>query len=174
MRIKNIEIPGIGLRNIKTSIAVLLSFLVFRFIGREYPIYACIAAVICTKDTVQNSFEISRDRLIGTLVGGIIGAFFLKIIANTGAGISFEFIASLGIVVVIYLCNLINEKGSVSLACVVYLLIVLNFKGSDGAAPYTYAFNRMVDTTIGIALSLFVNRYFFPLKKSPEKEEGSS
>ncbi|WP_071061886.1 FUSC family protein [Andreesenia angusta] len=174
MKIKNTEIPGVGLRNIKTSIAVLLSFLVFRLIGRDYPIYACIAAVICTKDTFQNSFEISRDRLVGTLVGGVIGAFFLKIIANTGSGISFEFIASFGIVVVIYLCNLINEKGSVSLACVVYLLILMNFKNSDSVAPYAYAFNRIVDTTVGIVISLLVNRYFFPLKQLPEKEEGSS
>lgn len=174
MRIKNIEVPRIGLRNIKTSIAVLLSFLVFRLVGRQYPIYACIAAVICTKDTVQNSFDISKDRIIGTLIGGLIGAFFLKIIGVSDSGISFEIIASIGIVVVIYLCNLINEKGSVSLACVVYLLILLNFRDSESSAPYTYAFDRMVDTAIGIAISLLVNRFLFPFKHVPKEEEETS
>jgi uncharacterized membrane protein YgaE (UPF0421/DUF939 family) len=171
MRIKSKEIPRIGLRNIKTSISVLLSFLVFRLIGRQYPIYAAVAAVICTKDTFQNSFDVSKDRVIGTLIGGIIGAIFLKIIGAFEFPLSFEIIASLGIVAVIYLCNLINEKGSVSLSCVVYLLIVFNFRYSDSTAPYTYAFDRMIDTVMGIAISLLVNRYFFPFTENHEKEE---
>lgn len=172
MRIKNGEIPRIGLRNIKTSISVLFCFLLFELIGRDYPIYACVAAVICTKDTFQNSFDISKDRVVGTLIGGVTGAVFLKINALFDFFLSLEVIASLGIIIVIYLCNLINEKGSVSLSCVVYLLILVNFKNSESSAPYLYALDRTVDTVIGIAISLIVNRYFFPLKENTVKEES--
>lgn len=172
MKVKNVEVPRLGLRNIKTSLAVFLSFLVFRIIGRDYPIYACIAAIICTKDTFKNSFEVSKDRIIGTIIGGLVGGVFLQINSNFQMNFSFEIISSLGIMLVIYLCNLINEKGTVSLACVVFLLIMINFKDVDSTAPYAHAFDRTLDTAIGIAISLVVNRYVFPYNEAKKEGDG--
>ncbi|WP_278279948.1 aromatic acid exporter family protein, partial [Clostridium sp. IBUN13A] len=48
MRIINsFQLPKLGLRNIKTAVAVSLCMIVFNMINRENPFFACIAAVFC-------------------------------------------------------------------------------------------------------------------------------
>ena len=58
---KGLALPKIGARNLKTALAVTLCIGFFELIHRQYPFYACIAAVICMKDTVENSYKILRN-----------------------------------------------------------------------------------------------------------------
>ncbi|KNF09866.1 putative membrane protein [Gottschalkia purinilytica] len=169
--LKKLNIPKIGLRNIKTSISVVACLFLFRIINRPHPLYACIAAIICTKDTVHNSFEIAKERLIGTMIGGVIGGLFLQVNDKVDFWGSYEIVIGLGIVIVIYCCNLINKKGATSISCVVFLFVLTNFIDSPSHSPFTYALSRTLDTAIGIILSLIINKYFFPLNVD-EKEES--
>ena len=68
-----LNVHRIGLRNIKTALAVAICMVIFQVIGRENAFYACIAAVICMKDTVSSSFTMGKNRLIGTIIGGLFG-----------------------------------------------------------------------------------------------------
>lgn len=70
----------IGMRNIKTTISVFICLLVFELINRNNPIFACIAAVICVQNTIVDSKEIGFSRIIGTIIGGLAGAFTLFIV----------------------------------------------------------------------------------------------
>lgn len=163
MRIGEFGIPKPGMRNLKTALSVLICLLIYRFLRKPYPIYACIAAIICTKDTIWNSYNASRSRLIGTVIGGTLGGIFLKLTQEFYFFLSFELITVAGIILLIYIFNLIHENSSAALACVVYVLLMINFQYSwEVKAPYYYAFERTVETAIGIAVSLVVNRYLFP------------
>ncbi|MDO5707744.1 MAG: shikimate dehydrogenase [Andreesenia angusta] len=171
MRIQEFGIPKPGMRNIKTAVSVFLCLVLFRFLNKPYPIYACIAAIICTKDTIWNSYNASRSRIIGTVIGGLLGGIFLKLIQEFYFFLSFEIIAVSGIILLIYIFNLIDEKDSAALACVVYILLIINFQYSwEVRAPYSYAFERTIETSIGIVISLLVNRYIFPYRI--KKKEG--
>ena len=56
------QIPKIGMRNIKTAISVFLCLVLFESVNRDNSFYACIAAIICMQQTVENTFskEIGR------------------------------------------------------------------------------------------------------------------
>ena len=58
---KGLALPKIGARNLKTALAVTLCIGFFELIHRQYPFYACIAAVICMKDTVENSYKMGKS-----------------------------------------------------------------------------------------------------------------
>jgi len=153
-------LPKIGLRNIKTALAVLLCFGVFALLGRENAFFACVAAVICMQNTIDSTLQAGKNRLIGSVLGGALGYVFVEFLGR-GALLS-----SLGIVVIIYLCNLLKQKEAIVLACVVFLSIIINL--SDGSV-HLYAFNRVLDTFIGIVLATVIN-YFI---KSPEAKPAS-
>lgn len=140
---------GIGLRNIKTALAVSMCILLFQVFDRPYPFYACIAAVICMQRSVEHSFRVGRDRMIGTVLGGLVGLGIYLIMGPSW------YATGLGIVIVIALCNRFGKQASVSIACIVLIAILTNLKEVTAVA---YAANRVLDTLIGIVVALLVNR----------------
>lgn len=163
MKIKTI--PKIGMRNFKTALSVFIAFMLFNITGRGYPIYACLAAIISTKDTIEDSIYTAKSRIMGTIIGGFVGGLFLKLNGAFDFKFSLEILGTLGIVVVIYLCDLINENRSTTLACFMFLLILYTFRDSSEKEPMMYSINRTIDTAIGVIISLAVNKYIFPPKK---------
>lgn len=166
--IKNFELPKIGLRNIKTALAVCICMLIFQLINRENPFFACIAAVFCMKDTVASSVSMGKNRIIGTIIGGILGIIVIYI----SDLVPFLYkitpiVTGLGIVIVIYICTLIKRNGSVIISCIVFIGIMINY--SSQVDSYLYAINRSFDTFIGIIVAILINKYFNP----PEEKQIS-
>lgn len=145
----------IGMRNFKTGIAVFLCIITLRLLKVEYPFYACIAAVICMQSSVFDSFKVGKNRMIGTFIGALIGLLFALIEPRNA------FLCFLGIIVVIYVCNMLGRNKSATIACIVFLAIMINLKDTT---PLLYSANRLMETFIGIAISVLVNYFISPPK----------
>ena len=159
---KGLALPKIGARNLKTALAVTLCIGFFELIHRQYPFYACIAAVICLKDSHENTVKMGVNRMIGTLIGGCAGILstFLFLKFNN---YYFEcIVTSLLCIVVIYICKVLKKPGSVTIACIVLLANTLLIKQEPN---YIYTINRIIETFIGIIVATLVNRFIFPYKK---------
>ncbi len=170
------KLPGIGLRNIKTALGVFICILLYELVGRPYVLFACISVIICLKETVEDSYVMAIDRMGGTFIGGITGIPFLALSNYWHAKYDFfafdAVLISAGIVLVIYLCNLLGKKGATSTACVVFLSILIVFQiPGQSLSPVTYSFNRMLDSAVGLAVAILVNKYFFPFEEKSNKEE---
>ncbi|MBK5241707.1 aromatic acid exporter family protein [Clostridium sp.] len=143
---------NIGMRNIKTALSVFLCLILLRTFHHSFPFYACIAAVITMQSTVHNSFTTGKNRMIGTIIGAICGLLFALISPNN------VFLTSIGIVMVIYFLNLLNRKNSIIIGCVVFLAIMTNLRDST---PLIYSINRVIETFVGIFISVLVNYLIF-------------
>lgn len=168
MRLRNLRPPG--MRNIKTALSVFCCLLLYAVIGREHPIYALLAAVICTMDTVEGSIRIGLHRLAGTVVGGIFGTgavYLIRLFPPGNAWRLLDFLCiAVGISAIIFVCVTIGIRQSVSIGCIVFLIVVVQVQGQ---VPYVYAANRVLDTAIGIAVAVTINRLLFP--RFSEREE---
>lgn len=151
-----IEFKKIGMRNIKTAISVSISILISRALKMEYPFYTAIASIITMQSSVEASFVVGRNRMLGTLVGAFVG--FICASIKPGDAL----LAGAGIVLVIYLCNLLEWRDSSSIAGVVFCAIMLNLKA--GSALF-YSVNRILDTFVGIAVAVLVNYFLMPPRK---------
>lgn len=145
----------IGMRNIKTAIAVLICILISKLLKMEYPFFVVIAAIVSMQNSVTGSYKVGRQRMLGTFIGALIGLICASI--DPGNAI----IASLGIILVIYFCNKLKWQQSTSIACVVFIAIMLNIGSKN---PLLYSFNRLLDTFIGINVALIVNHFIYPFK----------
>ena len=177
------------MRNVKSALAVFACLLLYSFftwlhstvppydnipykvlyflMNRTNPIFACIAAIITMQGTIESSVKLGQNRLIGTAIGGVIGIAVL-FIDNTLWNRSLNLlIVPLGIIIVIYLCNIVDRKKSVTIAAVTYLIIMVSL---EQKSPYLYAVNRIIDTALGIGISVLVNM----IVKSPEKIENET
>ena len=100
---ENFELPHIGSRNIKTALSVLICLIFW-----PNSLFAAIAAVICVQDTVENSVKIGLNRLIGTLLGGILGVILLFTINKLNLTSFSTIITAIGVSLIIYICKTLN------------------------------------------------------------------
>lgn len=160
------QFPKVGLRTIKSAISVFLCLVLFP----DFPFFACLTAVICLQDTVANSVKTGIHRGVGTILGGIIGLVFLlfcKLISSSvpthiTSKLLIYLIISIGIIAVIYCCNLINLPGSINISCIVFLAVTTAHAYDR---PLYYALNRTIQTLFGILISILVNKYINPPKE---------
>lgn len=139
----------IGMRTIKTGISVGLSLYIARMLKLNSPSLVGIAAIVSMQSTVSESFTTGKNRMMGTFIGAFLGLILSYVLPTN------YFFLSLGIILVIYIHNIFNWKQSLSLSTIVFMAIFLNKEG----ARLFYAVNRLLDTFIGIIVSMFVN-YF--------------
>lgn len=154
----------LGLRALKTAIAVGICALISMFFNHEDIFCACIAAVICMEQTCEQTLDTGINRFIGTMIGGTVGYFALESICSLPY---YEWIRvlvlPLGILMVVYLCNIINHKSAVSIGCVV-IIVILSRSGSITSSTLTYVLQRICDTLLGIMVAMVVNRFMFPVR----------
>lgn len=161
----------IGLRAIKTAISVFLCFVVAILFKREDALFSSIAALICMQQTYDATFKQGMHRLLGTIIGGIVGfgaLEILKLFPNYD-DVFDMFVVPICMLAVIYICNTIGMQSSIVIGCIVVLsLITIPNKDVGNALPYVV--NRVIDTSIGIIIAMGVNRYIFPNKKTEKME----
>jgi len=142
MRLQNI----IGMRTIKTGIAVMLCCILTRF-AVDNMFYCAIACVVTMQDTIKTSFKMGTQRVLGTLIGGLIG-FLLVLISPAN-----PILCGIGIMIVIKCCNMF-KLSSLVVSSVTFLSLYLGYVDS---APLVYSIQRIIDTSIGVIMGLIIN-----------------
>lgn len=143
------KLQKIGMRNIKTGIAVILCVTIGNlFLDNTF--FAVIACVISMQNTVKASLKTGMNRISGTIVGGLIG--FLFALISPGNPI----LCGIGIMTTIYVCNLLGLRLGTNVAYVTFSSIQLGVGTSN---PIEYSIYRVVDTSVGVLIGIIVN-YF--------------
>lgn len=140
----------LGMRTIKTGIAVSLSIIICVALNSRSPVFAAMSAIMAMQTSVSESFTVGANRMLSTFVGAIVGLLFSLLLPQN------PFFVGIGVIIVIYICNLKNWHKAVQLAAMVFIAIALNEE-----SKLTYTFYRIVDTFIGIIVGMFVNYFIF-------------
>lgn len=151
--------PKVGMRMLKTAIAVFLCFIVYLFRENGIPFYSAIAAVLCIQQDMKNSKKQAKSRLISTLVGGILGIPVLWLLQEykwLQVDVIHYMIVSIMIIPALYIPVLIKQPQSAYISCVVFMSITVSHIHDDN--PFIFGVNRMIDTFIGIGIALLVNK----------------
>lgn len=163
---RKLVVPPIGMRIIKSAVAILLCYLVsFLRDNNGIVFYSQLAALWCIQVYVENSRKNASQRLIGTVIGALYGLIYL-LIRNWAGGIDKVFDAffiSAFIVVILYTTVLIRKKQASYFSCVVFLSIVVNHV--TDVNPYLFVWNRFLDTVIGIIIGVGVNLMSLPRER---------
>lgn len=142
MRVRNI----IGMRTLKTGIAVMLCCILTSFVV-DNMFYCATACVVTMQDTIKTSFKMGWQRVFGTLIGGLVG-FFLVLISPAN-----PILCGIGIMIVIKFCE-IFKLSSLVVSSVTFFSLYLGYINS---APLVYSIQRVIDTSVGVIMGLIIN-----------------
>lgn len=145
----NIRKYRIGMRTIKTGLAVSISVMIAELVGLSSPLFVGIGAISTMQASVSESFAMGKNRILGTIMGALVALVMSYLFPS-----NILFLA-LGIIIVIHFLNLLGWKKSINLSAIVFLAVFLNHE----EAMIPYATNRVLDTFIGIVVGMLIN-YF--------------
>lgn len=148
----------IGQRNLKTALAATLCALLYLLCGRN-PTFACIGTVFGMGSNIQDSILNGGNRFFGTVIGGVLGMLLFRIYICFVPSGEFRALMLLflfvGVVLLILTSQMFRWVGAVQPGSVVLCIILFNTPVDD---YIFYSVNRMIDTGIGVAIALLVNR----------------
>lgn len=146
-----------GIRMLKTALAVSLSILLAQVLERKMPLMSGLAAVVTMSNTVFDSFNSSLNRLKSTILGVLIASIFREV------GFQGFLPTFLGIVIIINICNLMRWHDATSLSLMVFIIVMLYSPGApDYMSVWEYGVNRVIDTGLGLVIGVLVNIIISP------------
>lgn len=163
----------IGLRAVKTAIAVSLCMLMTYIFKIDEAFIAAFAAIICMQPTYNQTFKSGLNRMFGTVLGGVIGYALLELATFIPLYQSWwnVILAPVCLLIVIYLCNMFNKQPSVSIACIVLLCCIAQPTETINDT-FIYVVNRVLTTTIGIVIAMLVNKFLWPKRSKQEYDKA--
>ena len=145
----------LGLRTVKTSLAVMCCILIFQLTDRGTPIVATLAAVFALREDLSTSIDFGKSRILGNTIGGI-GAFVyyacLQLVPNENLG-QVLFIPLIVAILITFSIRIDNKAGIIG-GIATFLFIAFSIPKNES---YLYAFRRVVDTFIGTFVAVFWN-----------------
>ena len=91
--------------------------------------------------------------MLSTILGAVIALSFSLIAPEN------PFFIAIGIIIIIYLCNIFDWKKSIQLSTMVFLSIILNY---EEGSRVNYALYRTLDTFIGLVIGTLINYFILP------------
>ncbi|MBF6626770.1 FUSC family protein [Aerococcaceae bacterium zg-BR9] len=147
----------IGWRTIKTVVAVMVTLLLYEWLNRQPATLAALACVFTLRNDVPTSIKFGRFRVFGNSVGAIIAGTVSQLELFLGIGNSYVhiFVVSLGVLLIIVICNQFNHSSSIVNASATYFVVLLTISHHD---LVWYTVNRVLDAFVGATIAVTVNR----------------
>ncbi|HEX3018436.1 MAG TPA: aromatic acid exporter family protein [Caproicibacter sp.] len=148
----------LGLRIIKTGIAVTVCIVISNLLKLDQPFLAVIATVLSMGKSIDMSVRSGKNKMIGVLIGAALGCGF-AVLALTMHSPANAGLCGVGIIAVLYLCQLFSLNGAAALTSFAFAAVMF---GSISIKPWVYAITCAENAIIGIAISVLINLIIMP------------
>lgn len=146
----------LGLRTIKTALAVIISLFISSLFG-DLSIFPALAAIAVMSRTFDEGLQECRNQAVGILIGGLFGCFTAMVFPDPpiwGIG--------LGILLIMVACSSFHLVFSSSLSCAIFIIACMTER--DLVIPNTLL--RLFHTSIGLIVGLLINYLIVPYNNS--------
>lgn len=171
-----------GKRKIKSVLAILACFLIWQLIrflsGRFFnfgelnvhPYYAYMYAVLEMRRTLELAKRNGKIRIKNLFISSVIAFVFIALTSSFRPYITSELlwtvleitVVMLGVLCCLFLAELFGCGNLCGPAATTFIVLIINHM--DDSNVYFYAFMRLVQTVIGVAVAFYINKFIF----SPE------
>lgn len=163
-KVENDVKTKLGMRIIKTGIAIYLSLLICNMLGFENGSLAAITAVVGLQPSIMGSLNTIKNQILATIIGCSIAIIITYFFPGYGLPIA------LAAIITIWICIRLEWQDSITLAVVTLILIAENTSGDY----LTAISNRVIMIGIGLSVAFLLNlilppRHVFRLRCKVEE-----
>jgi uncharacterized membrane protein YgaE (UPF0421/DUF939 family) len=156
------------MHSFRTALAVMISLAVAKLSGLAEFYWAPISAIIVMQSTLGQSWDISKQRLIGTFIGVMFAGVFDFVFSDV-----YIWNYTLGVFMLGTICHALKLTMSAYRLGGVTFTIILLMPHSEIA--WRIGFDRFIEVTVGIVAALIVSAVGVqcPVIKQLKKEKKS-
>lgn len=140
---------------IQTTVAASISYFIVDAIGLPQGFWAVMTSILVTQANVGASLKLAADRLLGSLLGVVVGGVVAVALADVHE-LRFAGLA----VTVLVLAFFAARRPSLRIACVTAAIVILG--DPRQGPPITSAEYRMLEVTIGTVVAISTTLFVFP------------
>lgn len=150
---------------------MVLAYLIPFSQGWEQPHIAAVTVIIIAAiGSVSNSVMKGAMRLLGTLIGAIIGMMLIALFPQE----RMFYLIALSVTVTTVLYVLRAYKGDNSIFMLTALTMMLVFKNGEVDDVFIYGIDRTFMTTFGIAIYTLVGVFLWPVNMKDDSKENAA
>jgi uncharacterized membrane protein YgaE (UPF0421/DUF939 family) len=138
-------LPAVQLSS-RAAVAALLSVAIAQNFGLM-PLQALITSVLVIDSSPEETRRLALQRFAGTVLGGLLGVTLGVALGQSALSVGF------GVLAAMLSSHLLRLDGAARLSGYVCGLVLLHQAG----APWSYAFNRLLETTLGIVMAVLTS-----------------
>ncbi|MGR3206701.1 FUSC family protein [Bacillus glycinifermentans] len=136
----------------KMAAASALSWEIAKAFGSNHPYLAPLSVILCLHGTVGKTVKFSLKRIAGTVIGVLLTAYIVSFVPHNGWVLGALLVLGLWISKWLKL----DQVGLHQTA------ITILFVFSLGQQSNHYAFDRIIDTVIGVAVAILIHMIYPP------------
>ncbi len=151
---------------IKTAIVAILGWTIGSWFSHvtERPdrlisgLWCALTAIVVLQTHLGGTYKTSWIRFLGVILGSIIGALCTSLLGSNPLtlGVSIFFL--------VMLCFILNIKESIRISCLSVTIVMVLWGLQPTISPWTFAFFRSIDSTLGILIAVFVAHIVWPFQ----------
>ena len=132
----------------RTTLAMVISVIAARACGLPQPFWAVVTTVLVMQSSLGAAWEVSLQRLVGTVIGGGTGAILVTWFPRSLP------VLALGMLVMGVICGLLRQPHSAYRFAGITLLIIAMPSYPDPS--WVIALHRILEVSIGIVVGMGV------------------
>lgn len=119
-------------------------------------IWCVLSAFVILQAHLGGTYQAAWVRFLGVLLGSFVGAICTSLLGANPL--------TLGLSVVLTVCilSLFNLKDSIRIACMSLSVVMILWGLSPSVSPWTFAFFRTIDSTLGILVAVIIAHTLWP------------
>jgi uncharacterized membrane protein YccC len=139
---------------VRTAVAATASLLIGHFLRLPESYWSVIATLIVMQSTLGAAWTISKERMLGTVLGAAAGALLATIVGQSAPFALTVAVFGAGVLVLGVLCALLHiERSSYRYAGITLVIVMLIARTQPA---WIIAIHRAIEMSIGIAIGLVV------------------
>jgi uncharacterized membrane protein YccC len=138
---------------VKTGVAAVASIYIAELLNLPQGYWAAISAIVVMQSQINATMAASRERLIGTAIGALMGAVFVAFVGDTLPWFAVAVIATM------LICQFMGLDQSYRLACVTVTIVMLI---PHAGSPWSPAVHRFLEVALGNLIALVVTAIPLP------------
>lgn len=155
----------LGLRVVKTGIAVTFCIAISDLLHLNQPFIAVIATVISMGKSIDLSVKAGKNKMVGVVIGTAVGTAFAAVLPGNAG------LCGIGVILSLYLCHLFRLESAGVLSSFSFAAVMF---GAVQGAPWKYALSCMGAALLGIAVAVLVNLTVMPPNHAEEIKKASA
>lgn len=121
-------------------------------------LWCAMSAIVVLQAYIGGTYKAAWTRFSGVAIGSVLGGLCTTLLGSSPISLGISIFCS------VIACTLLNLKEGIRIACLSVTVVMVLWGLHPSTSPWTFAFFRAIDSSLGIILALVVAHLFWPFR----------